>query len=359
MRALIIGGTGPTGPPIAEGLLERGYEVSIYHRGSHETDALPEVHHHLHGDPNSMEELQADFGESSWDIVISMYGRLRYIAEVMAGRCERFIAIGGKGGNVAPQQLPFPEGRGFPIDESHPRYTDRENNSVGWAVAETERGVMGRHAAGDYRATMFRYTDIYGPRVPRQWLWPIVRRVLDGRPHIVVPGDGAALRTMCYIDNAARQVLLAVDRPESAGEVFHTVDRYTFAVRDIARIVAEALDHEWEVVGISHPLANAFAASYTPPSQQFDASKLVRLLDYEDAVAPAEAIARTARWLADHRDDIDEEQLAVLSPNPYAYEDEDRLIASYRSWSEEAERSIAAPEAVRALGPGFRAQFGA
>ncbi|MDP6605525.1 MAG: NAD-dependent epimerase/dehydratase family protein [Dehalococcoidia bacterium] len=358
-RALIVGGTGPTGPPIAAGLLERGFEVSIYHRGAHETDALPEVHHHLHGDPNSREELEADFGASSWDVVLSMYGRLRYVAEVMVGRCERLIAIGGKGGNVPPSQLPFPRGRGFPIDERHPRFTERSGESTtGWAVAETERGVMARHEAGDLRATVFRYTDIYGPRVPRQWLWPVVRRVLDGRPHIVVPGDGSTLRTMCYVDNAARQVLLAVDREASAGEVFHVVDRETFMLRDVLRIVAEALDHEWEIVGITHPLATAFATSYATPSQQFDTSKLQRMLGYEDAIPPAEAIAHTARWLAEHRDELDEKQLGVLSPNPYAYEDEDRLIAQYRSWVDAASASITAPTVSPALGPRFRSQFG-
>jgi len=34
--ALLIGGTGPTGPPIARGLEARGYDVTILHSGNHE-----------------------------------------------------------------------------------------------------------------------------------------------------------------------------------------------------------------------------------------------------------------------------------------------------------------------------------
>ncbi len=34
--ALVVGGTGPTGPYIVEGLLQRGYQVAILHRGEHE-----------------------------------------------------------------------------------------------------------------------------------------------------------------------------------------------------------------------------------------------------------------------------------------------------------------------------------
>ena len=57
MKALIIGGTGPTGPYIVEGLLQRGYQVTILHRGTHEVDMPPEVEH-IHGDPHFVETLE-------------------------------------------------------------------------------------------------------------------------------------------------------------------------------------------------------------------------------------------------------------------------------------------------------------
>jgi 2-polyprenyl-6-methoxyphenol hydroxylase-like FAD-dependent oxidoreductase len=40
MKALIVGGTGPSGPFLANGLIERGYKVTIFHRGTHE---IPEI----------------------------------------------------------------------------------------------------------------------------------------------------------------------------------------------------------------------------------------------------------------------------------------------------------------------------
>jgi nucleoside-diphosphate-sugar epimerase len=354
MRALIVGGTGPSGPAIVTGLHNRDYEVTIYHRGTHETDDLPAVAHHLHGDPFSREQLEADFGSSKFDVVISMYGRLRFVADLMAGRCDRFIAIGGKGGNVPPEQLPFPEGRALPIDESHPRYQSTEQSRVGWAVAQSERDVFAHHDAQHFRATVLRYTDLYGPRVPRQWMWPIVRRVLDGRHQIVVPGDGSQLRTACYVENAAEQVVLAVDHPEASGEAFHCVDTTGYPLRDVIRLVANELGHELEIVTIAHRLATTLATGYAPPTQQFDATKLRTLLGYADRVPPAEALRQTARWLVEHRDEIDEEQLATLVPNPYAYEVEDQLIASHQRWSEEVGSTLQEPDIHSALGPGFR-----
>lgn len=54
MRVLVIGGTGPTGPHIVNGLLERGHDVTILHTGGHETDAIPERVPHIHTDRKSV-----------------------------------------------------------------------------------------------------------------------------------------------------------------------------------------------------------------------------------------------------------------------------------------------------------------
>ena len=52
MRALVVGGTGPTGPFIVNGLRDRGYGVTIFHRGTHEIPEIPDEVEHIHGDPH-------------------------------------------------------------------------------------------------------------------------------------------------------------------------------------------------------------------------------------------------------------------------------------------------------------------
>ena len=58
MNALVIGGTGPTGPFVVHGLLKRGYDVSLFHRGIHELPDLDLVEH-IHGDPFVQEGIEA------------------------------------------------------------------------------------------------------------------------------------------------------------------------------------------------------------------------------------------------------------------------------------------------------------
>src|SRR5438094_585683 len=95
MRALVIGGTGPTGVHVVRGLVDRGYEVSIMHRGLHERAETPPQVVHLHHDPYDDEDLRAVLTTATFDVVVATYGRLRRIAELSAGRSGQFVSVGG------------------------------------------------------------------------------------------------------------------------------------------------------------------------------------------------------------------------------------------------------------------------
>jgi Trk K+ transport system NAD-binding subunit len=77
MKALIIGGTGPTGHFIVNGMLRRGYDVAMLHTGRHEVAEIPPSVEHIHTDPFSEEALRAALGNRTFDLTIAAYGRLR------------------------------------------------------------------------------------------------------------------------------------------------------------------------------------------------------------------------------------------------------------------------------------------
>ena len=95
MRALVIGGTGPTGHFVVNGLIARGFEVSILHTGNHEVAEIPASVIHIHTNPFDEQALRVALDDSHFDITLAMYGRLRRVAEIMVGRTERFISVGG------------------------------------------------------------------------------------------------------------------------------------------------------------------------------------------------------------------------------------------------------------------------
>ena len=57
MKVLVIGGTGPTGPHLVNGLLGCGHEVSILHTGNHEVDSIPTTVEHIHTNPFRIAEV--------------------------------------------------------------------------------------------------------------------------------------------------------------------------------------------------------------------------------------------------------------------------------------------------------------
>jgi len=95
LKALVIGGTGPTGHYIVNGLLRRGYDVAMLHSGKHELEEIPETVEHIHTDPFSEDALRSAIGDRNFDLTVAAYGRLRRIAEIMVGRTGRFISICG------------------------------------------------------------------------------------------------------------------------------------------------------------------------------------------------------------------------------------------------------------------------
>ncbi len=135
MKALVVGGTGPTGPFIVRGLLDRGYDVAILHRGKHEIDEIPPEVEHIHTDPNFRENLDEALEGRTFDLCIASYGRLRFVAEALVGKTPRFIALGASSykGISAPQRN-FPFGEPTPIPETRPFAESEEENKMSFLI---------------------------------------------------------------------------------------------------------------------------------------------------------------------------------------------------------------------------------
>ena len=68
-HVLVVGGTGPTGVPLVQGLVERGHRVTILHRGTHEDPETPTEVEHLHADPYDADSFRAALGDRRFDLV--------------------------------------------------------------------------------------------------------------------------------------------------------------------------------------------------------------------------------------------------------------------------------------------------
>ncbi len=346
-RVLLIGGTGPTGPAIARGLEARGYDITVLHSGNHE---VPEVEHlrHLHGDVFSDDGLRAVLGDETFDITIASYGRLRSIADVLAGRTGRILSIGGVPvyrGFFEPA-IHQPPGLPVPTREDAQLATEHEDGKS-YRIGRTEQLLFDKHPT----ATHFRYPYVYGPRqlAPREWA--VIRRILDGRRHFILPDNGLALVPYGYVDNLAHAMLLAIDRPEaSMGEIFNCGDDEKLTIRQVVEIITDELGHEWELVD----MPARFAVSARPILQNYlgthrvmDTTKLRERLGYRDVVPARDAVRLATRWLVANPPERGGYEETALQ-DPFDYAAEDALVA----WWKQATDGFDATELFTEL-PGY------
>jgi nucleoside-diphosphate-sugar epimerase len=338
MKALVVGGTGPTGPFIVNGLIERGYEVAIFHRGKHEIDEIPPEVEHIHGDPHFPETIDAALDGRSFDLAVVSYGRLRFLAKALEGRVGRFLSAGGWvgiRGCMDPDAL-SPAGMTCPVTEEAPVVESEEEHRVAAKLTQAENAVFESHPD----AAHFRYPGIYGPhQMGGGREWQIVRRILDARPYIVLADGGLSLLTHGYAANVAHATLLAVDQPEaSAGQIYHCGDEEQLTLHQVVEVITEAMNYEWEILSMPHAIARP-AAGYseaTPHHQLMDLSKLKNQLGYKDVYPVKEALVKTVEWLVEHPPD---RTSLVGYPEP-DYVSEDRLVSAFK---ESMERLAAIP----------------
>jgi nucleoside-diphosphate-sugar epimerase len=334
-RALVIGGTGPTGIPLVRDLVALDYDVTIVHRGLHERSETPPEVVHVHTDPYDDDSLRqlfdaATFGAERFDVVVAMYGRLRRIAELAAGQVGQFVSVGGVPAYLGWMNpwVTHPPGLPVPVAEDAPTIARAEDDEKGYRIVRTEHAVFTHHP----RAAHFRYPYVYGPHqlVPREWL--VVRRILDGREHIVVADDGLTLHHHGYTENLAHALVLAIEQPEAAaGKIFNVGDEEVLSIRQVIDLIAGALGRPLEIVSMPFELAlpaRPLLAQPLPTHRVLDISRVRTELGYHDLMPARAAVAATARWLVEHPCARDGQEELVLT-DPFDYAAEDRLVDAW------------------------------
>ncbi|MFJ3876462.1 NAD-dependent epimerase/dehydratase family protein [Streptomyces sp. NPDC090077] len=179
MRLLMLGGTEFVGRTITEAALDRGWQVTVFHRGHHAPPAGAAV---LHGDRTAPGGLAA-LAEGEWDLVVDTWGgaptAVRDSARLLADRAGRYAYVSSR----SVYAYPAPAG----LTEDGP-VVDGSPDAGSTAYAEDKRGaeLAALDAFGD-RALLVRAGLILGPyeNVGRLAWW--LNRAARGGP-MLAPG---------------------------------------------------------------------------------------------------------------------------------------------------------------------------
>lgn len=303
MKALLVGGNDATGVYVASGLQQRGFQTTTLYDAAQPLQEMPPSTH-IQADPRSFAALETVLGATTFDVICCLNGNLGNAARLFAGRCDRLLAVSSLCAQTASPQPARPrrlailygeDAAATAIDAADARDVLPDN------IVTLEQSILAEHHRGAYNATLFRYPSVYGPHQRQSIEASIVRRALAKRPYILIPSEGLGIVSRCAAANAAHCLLLALDRPQSGGEIFNCADDTQYSLGQWVELILDRLGSSAKIIGLPKALNWAVAHLTVPQGNHgghalMSTAKAKRILGYADVVAPPTALASTVDW---------------------------------------------------------------
>lgn len=323
MKLALTGASGYTGGHILKRLLARGDAVKALVRGGSITPELKasgaELVTGVLGDPDDARRLvegcdavmhvaavyRTAGHPDSYYREVNVEGARRLLEAAVEAGVRRFVhtsTVGVHGDVKNP-----------PADENAPIAP-----SDIYQETKAEADAMAREFGRTHgiEVAIVRPGAIYGPGETR--LLKVFRGVARGRYAVV--GSGKPHYHLVYIHDLVDGFLLALDRPEAAGETFIIAGPRSLSQDDLAREVAQATGGSvwpfhipaWPIQRLGdlveaicvplriEPPIHRRRVDFWVKNRSFSIEKARRLLGYDPKVDVTEGIRRTALWYREH-----------------------------------------------------------
>lgn len=339
MRVLVIGGSGFIGRQLVPRLLREGHDVALVQRPNG-TGTVPEGAQRIVADRGDLGAHAAALRDFSPDVVIDLIlssGRqAAELVSLFAGHAERLVGITSADVYRAAAILHgFDSGalEPVPLTEDSPLRTQTHTYPAaqiqmlkrvfGWLDDEYDKVAVERalRAGDDLPATILRLPMIYGPGDPLHRLYPIVKRVEDGRRVMVLAENVAAWRApRGYVENVAAAIALAASSARAVGRTYNVAETPSFSEFEWTQLVTRAMGWSGEIIAVPTEEAPAHLRMPGRLEQHWavDSSRIRAELGYEEPVPLGDAIERTVAWERAHP--------PAANPAAFDYQAEDAVL---------------------------------
>ena len=311
-RILVLGGTGFVGPFVVQRLVERGHEVTMFHRGHHEP-----LHaigaEHVHADFARLPEHVAELAKREPHVVLDVspgLGKGGHGVLHFAGIAQRGVVLTSMDVYRAMSVLWAVEGadeiQPMPVTEDSQLRTQPSPDltaDLEFDNLTVERAVAKPGAA--YPVTVLRCPVIYGPLDPQRRLKEYVRRMADSRRAIILDSRLARLRmSRGYVENVAEAVVAAVSDDRAAGRTFNVGELDALSEAEWVRAVGDAYGWDGEVaVADSDRLPPELQVPLPPQDIFGDTSRIRDELGYSETLGREEGLRRAIEWEREQESD--------------------------------------------------------
>lgn len=339
MRVLVLGGTAFIGRAAVERLLRRGHEVTLFHRGR-KPSPFPRTVPVIRGDRRTLAGAAVDLAAVEADVVLDMIAftesDAREAVETFRGRAARLVAASsmdvyrayGKLNRLEsgpPEPVPLDESsalrsRLYPFRGETPRPPGEARWLDDYEKIKVEEVYL---ASEEPRATVLRLPMVFGPGDYQHRLHPLLRRMDDGRPAVILEQDFARWRSAVgYVENVAHALVAAVEAEAPPSQVYNVAFEEAPSQEEWARAVGRAAGWDGRVA--------VLPAGRTPDHLRpaldcdhhlwADSSRLRRDLGFREPVPLEEALARAVAWERAHPP-------PRVDPKAFDYDAEDAALA--------------------------------
>lgn len=243
MSVLILGGTRFMGRRVAEMLVAAGEHVTVAHRGL--TGSSPPGTDTIvldRADGTGGDALRALRPDAVLDLSAYEARWVRDALSALSGRTRHYVFVSSGAVYRPSSELPWPETTPLGPSEIWGGY--------GREKVAAERALWDAHARGDIAVTVFRFPFVMGPGNYADREAFVCSRILAGRP-VLLPGGGGALNQFVHVEDAARALVSALERPDrSGGEAFNCGYERAITNRGFVELCATVLGEPAEIVGI-------------------------------------------------------------------------------------------------------------
>jgi nucleoside-diphosphate-sugar epimerase len=315
MRILLIGGNGFIGRPVAQALQQQGHSLALFHRG---TSAPPAGVAQILGDRDQLSvsaaELKRFAPDVVIDLVISSGPQAEQLMTVFRGAARRVImlssmdvyrAIGvAHGTEPGPlQEVPLTEESELRrvLHPHTPEQLKMMRKIFSWATDDYDKIPAERVVMNDPElpGTVLRLPMVYGPGDPLHRFGLVVKRIVDGRRHIILPETLAGWHSARgYVENVAAAIALAAGDDRASGRIYNVCEEPSFSELEWARKIAHQMQWggEFVVLPVERTPPHLLRPGNTAQHWTATSVRIRRELGYGEPVDLAEAIRRTIRW---------------------------------------------------------------
>jgi nucleoside-diphosphate-sugar epimerase len=315
MRILLIGGNGFIGRSVVAALTRQGHALAVFHRGTRPTpDGIDEIRGDRQQLNASAQELKRFSPDVVIDLVISSGPQAEDLMNIFRGATGRVVmlssidvyrAVGiSNGTETGPlQKVPLTEESELRrnLHPYPPENLQLMRKIFPWATDDYDKIPAERAVMNDRElpGTVLRLPMVYGPGDPLHRFHPVVKRIADGRRHIIFAENLAAWRSpRGYVENVAAAIALAATDGHAARRIYNVCEEPSFSELEWARKIASEMRWEGEFVTLPEERTPPHLLKPGNAEQHWTASsaRIRRELGYKEPVAIEEAIRRTISW---------------------------------------------------------------